>query len=54
MASEKEPGAKQGEPVSSDPDGQPGQGLMRGTMVHSEHKEAEFESHLWRAHMPAK
>ena len=54
MAMETESATKQGEIVGSDPTGQPGQALMRGAMVHSKHKEAESESHLWRAHMPAK
>ena len=54
MALEKESAAQQGETVGFDPDGQPGQALMRGTMVHSNHKEAEFEAHLRGSHMPAK
>ena len=54
MALEKEPAAQQSETVGFDPDGQPGQALMRGTMVHSNPKEAELEAHLRGSHMPAK
>ena len=54
MALEEESAAQQGEIVGFDPDGQPGQALMRGTMVHSNPKEAKYEAHLRGSHMPAK
>src|ERR1039458_8753116 len=36
------------------PDSRPGPALMRGSVVHSNHNEEEFEAHLRRANMPAK
>ena len=54
LALEKESAARQGETVGFEPGGQPGQALMRGIMVHSNYKKAEYEAHLRGFHMLAK
>ena len=54
MALEMESAAQQGETAGFDPENQPGQALMRGTVVHCKHKIGETEAHLRGSNMPAK